>query len=202
MARGVCILKRGREKKEIHWSVSQSTARRRVTKKKNPTVTVSRVPRREGVPRLRSSLFLLLAVKGARPRLRAEQTASSFPPAPAGRRVLCSPVRERDPDTDQRAAAFPQPGRKRREEEERSGGDEKGGWRQRRQSIPPTGCTRRYRLEHTVPSNKHLTNWADFISEPVELNEPLSVENFFKHLCILRRKVFCVSLICCLETNK
>lgn len=57
-------------------------------------------------------------VKGTHPMVQAEQTASSLP-SPAGGRVLSSSVRVRDPDTDQQAAAFPQPenaGKKRGEE--------------------------------------------------------------------------------------
>lgn len=89
-------------------------------------------------------------------------------------------VRERDPDTDQRAAAFPQPGRTRGEEEERGVEAREGGWRQREQSIPPTGCTWSYRLVHTVPSNQHSTNLTDFILKPVKLIKLFSRYNFLK----------------------
>ena len=103
-------------------------------------------------------------------------------PRPASRRVLSVSVRERDPDTDQRAAAFPQPGRTRGERRREEWRREGGGWRQREQSIPPTGCTRSYRLVHTVSSNQHSTNLSDFIPKPVKLNKLLSRYNFLKTL--------------------
>lgn len=92
-----------------------------------------------------------------------EWTASS-PSSPAGRRVFSSSVRERDPHTDQRAAAFPQPGRTHARGVETEGGCVVGRRCQCERSIPPTGCTRSYRS--TLSSREGL----DFISNTGKLD--------------------------------
>lgn len=95
------------------------------------------------------SLALLLlhtdrVVKGARPRLRAEQTALLLlqPSWWEGLEQICARERSRHrPAGCSVSTTWENAGNR--------SGDERG-WRQREQSIPPTGYTRSYRLEYCV----------------------------------------------------
>lgn len=85
------------------------------------------------------------AAKGARLRLRAEQTAFSFP-SPASRRVLSCSVQERGIQTLTSGLLHFLNLGERSDEGERRGGEKRreGGWQEHERSIPPTGQTWSY----------------------------------------------------------